>query len=279
MNITKNIVLQRKGNKPIVIDVFYNSIHKKQPLVIFSHGYKGFKDWGAWDIMAKQIANKGFCFVKFNFSHNGGTIEQPIDFPDLKAFGNNNYTKELDDLGDIIEWSMANFYKNPFIDTSKIYLIGHSRGGGISIIKSAEDNRVNKLITLASVCDFGNRSATIGDLEQWRKDGVKYVINGRTNQQMPHYFQFYEDYQQNKSRLDVEHASKSLSIPHLIIHGNKDTSINVAEAKHIHEWSSDSNLQIIENANHVFNVSHPWNSNNVPNEFETMVKSIIRFLK
>ena len=52
--------------------------------------------------MAKEFAKDGFCFIKFNFSHNGGTVEQPIDFPDLEAFGNNNYTKELDDLESVI---------------------------------------------------------------------------------------------------------------------------------------------------------------------------------
>ena len=45
-------------------------------------------------------ARNGFAFVKFNFSHNGGTIENPIDFPDLKAFGNNTYGKEVADLVD-----------------------------------------------------------------------------------------------------------------------------------------------------------------------------------
>ena len=31
-------------------------------------------------------------------------MDQPIDFPDLEAFGNNNYTKELDDLRSVIDW-------------------------------------------------------------------------------------------------------------------------------------------------------------------------------
>ena len=279
MHIKENIILSRKNKKPILIDTFLADKTENQPIVIFSHGYKGFKDWGAWDIMARQIANAGYCYIKFNFSHNGGTVEQPIDFPDLEAFGNNNYTKELDDLGDVIDWIIETFSKNSNENTQEIYLIGHSRGGGISILKSAEDNRISKLITLASVCDFGSRTATIGDLEQWQKDGVKYIINGRTKQKMPHYFQFYEDYQNNKKRLDIELASKSLSIPHLIIHGDKDTSIKSSEAELIHQWSNNSKLSIIKNANHVFSVSHPWNDRNLPIEFETVIQRILDFLK
>ena len=33
------------------------------------------------------------------------------------------------------------------------------------------------------------------------KDGVKYVVNGRTKQQMPHFIQFYEDFKQNEKDL------------------------------------------------------------------------------
>ena len=66
-------------------------------------------------------------FVKFNFSHNGGTTDNPIDFPDLKAFADNNYTKELLDLDDILNFILSenSQFKNE-IDSSNISLIGHS---------------------------------------------------------------------------------------------------------------------------------------------------------
>ena len=104
----QHIVINGKHQKPIVIDVSYSENKTNLPVIIFCHGYKGFKDWGAWNVMAKQFAQAGFCFIKFNFSHNGGTVEQPIDFPDLEAFGNNNYTKELDDLESVIDWVYNN---------------------------------------------------------------------------------------------------------------------------------------------------------------------------
>ena len=43
-------------------------------------------------------------FVKFNFSHNGTSLDSPTDFIDLKAFGNNNFCIELDDLSCVLEW-------------------------------------------------------------------------------------------------------------------------------------------------------------------------------
>lgn len=278
MHIENNTVLKRKNNKPVVIDVFYQKEKQHQPVVIFCHGYKGFKDWGAWDVMGKAIAEAGYCFVKFNFSHNGGTVEQPIDFPDLEAFGNNNYTKELDDLGDVIDWIETNFKDNFAIDTSKIYLIGHSRGGGISILKTAEDSRITKLITLASVCDFEKRTATISDLEQWKNDGVKYVTNGRTKQQMPHYFQFYTNFIQNKERLNIEAACKNITVPQLIIHGDADTSVYIQEAENLHAWNPSSQLSIIKDADHVFNTKHPWKLELLSKELEEVTQRILEFI-
>ena len=72
MKIIKNFSIEGKHQKPIVTDVFYNETHQPKKVVIFCHGYKGFKDWGAWNLMAEAFANAGFFFIKFNFSHNGG---------------------------------------------------------------------------------------------------------------------------------------------------------------------------------------------------------------
>ncbi len=277
MQIDKNFVLHRTNKKPILLDTFYSEKFSNQPIVIFCHGYKGFKDWGAWNLMAKSIAEAGICIIKFNFSHNGGTMENPIDFPDLEAFGNNNYSLELDDLNDVINWVTKTFKDNPFVDTKNLVLIGHSRGGGITILKSSKDERIKKLITLASVCDFSKRTATIGNLEEWKELGVKYVLNGRTKQKMPHYYQFYEDFKANEKLLDIEAAEKQLQIPHLIIHGNNDTSVSIDEAYILHEWNPNSQLEIIEAADHVFNVKHPWEKNFLSIELQKVVDLVIAF--
>ena len=138
--VLENQVLKRHNKKPLVWDAFFNANQKKKPIVIFCHGYKGFKDWGAWGLVAKEFAKEEIFFVKFNFSHNGGTIENPIDFLDLEAFSENNYSKELDDLNDVLDFVLSN--KNQYaseINSADVTVIGHSRGGGISIIKASED--------------------------------------------------------------------------------------------------------------------------------------------
>jgi len=275
----KNNVLERQNKKPIAYDMFFEHNESKKPLVIFCHGYKGFKDWGPWNLVAQHFSNTGCFFVKFNFSHNGGTVENPIDFPDLEAFAENNYTRELEDLNDVLDVLLSEkFQYHQQIDGSKVNLIGHSRGGGICIIKASEDSRITRLITWASVADFGRRPSTTGNLEQWRENGVKYVLNGRTKQQMPHNFQFYENFKANEKRLHIKSCEKKLNIPHLIIHGKTDDAVSFSEAKKLHEWAKHGHLIGIEETNHVFNSKHPWETETLPNALNTVVERSISFI-
>jgi len=160
---------------------------------------------------------------------------------------------------------------------SQSWLVGHSRGGGIAILKTSEDHRIKKLITLASISDFERRTATVGDLKAWKETGVKYVLNGRTKQQMPHYYQFYENFKANEERLHIESAMKRLKIPILIIHGDNDTSISLNEAKELHKWNPNSKLEVIQGADHVFNTKHPWDKNKLSIALESITNKIIDF--
>lgn len=274
----KNNILEGKHHRPILMDIFYDDHKKQQPVVIFCHGYKGFKDWGAWDVVANSFVASDCFFVKFNFSYNGGTVDQPIDFPDLEAFGENNYIKELDDLEAVLDWiTAANVEYKEHLDLSRIIVIGHSRGGGITTIKTAEDTRVTKLITWAGVSDYESRFPKGTELETWKANGVMYIENGRTKQQMPHYFQFYTSFIENKERLTIARATKKIQVPHLIIHGTEDPTVDVIEAENLHSWNPNSELFLQTGANHVFGAKHPWNSTSLPQDLAAIVKKSIEF--
>tara|TARA_R100001369_G_scaffold91913_6_gene134694 strand:+ start:637 stop:1482 length:846 start_codon:yes stop_codon:yes gene_type:complete len=280
MMIEQNNILHRESKRSIVYDVYYNESQKPKPVVIFCHGYKGFKDWGAWHLVAEAFAKAGFFFIKFNFSHNGGTVDEPIDFPDLEAFAENNYTKELDDLETVIEYFATTKHYMLEADVKNISLIGHSRGGGIALIKAQENDKVKKLVTWAGVSDYKVRfKEGTNEFKEWEESGVKYVKNGRTKQQMPHHFQFYTDFKENENRLTIQRAVEHLEIPHLVIHGSDDPTVSVKEAKSMHQWNPKSALKIIEGTNHVFEAKHPWNDDKMPNSLKQVVKTTIDFIK
>ena len=276
----KNSVLKTKGKKSLVYDTFYKKDSIKKPLVVFCHGYKGFKDWGAWSLVAKEFSKKNFFFIKFNFSHNGGTISNPIDFPDLEAFGNNNFSHELDDLDRILEYlkTCEEFY--PDLDFDNISLIGHSRGGGNVLIKAFEDKRINRVITWAGVSDFKIRfHEGTKEFAKWKKDGVMYVENSRTKQSMPHFFQFYKDFKKNESRFEIKKAVEQLKVPYLVIHGTNDSSVLPFEGEDLFSWNKKNKIERIKGADHVFGSSHPWNSKNLPSDLNKVVNASIDFLR
>tara|TARA_R110002072_G_scaffold22615_1_gene79320 strand:+ start:152054 stop:152893 length:840 start_codon:yes stop_codon:yes gene_type:complete len=279
MIIEKNKILRREQKKPIVYDIYYTPNGRKKPAIIFCHGYKGFKDWGAWHLVAESLANEGFFFVKFNFSHNGGTIDQPIDFPDLEAFAQNNFIKELDDLHDIINLISSEVYSRE-VSGDTINLIGHSRGSGIVIIEAEENERVKKVVTWAGVCDYkGFFQEGSDNFQEWRKSGRTYVENGRTKQQMPHDWQFYENFRANEDRLTIKRAVKNLSKPFLVVHGDEDPTINLEQARALHSWNSQSELKILTGADHVFGAAHPWDHNELPKHLKMAVNETIAFLQ
>lgn len=254
MRNIKDLQIAGSKDKAILLDCFYKDDGTAKPIVIFSHGFKGFKDWGHFNYLAQQFAEAGFIFIKFNFSHNGTTVSDPQNFGDLEAFGNNNYIIELDDLKKVMDWSLSFADLKNESDANKLYLLGHSRGGGITILKAGEDSRVKKMVTWASVSQMDrNKPLTI---ETWKRNGVVYAKNARTKQDMPLYYQFYETILANKERLNINHAVKRLSIPFLIVHGTADTAVKYHDAEELLYSAKHGKLLKIENGDHTFGVKH-----------------------
>jgi len=65
-------------------------------------------------------------------------------------------------------------------------------------------------------------------------------------------------------RLDTDEWWHGLTLPVLIVHGKKDTVIPVANAERLHKLLPDSQLVLMENANHILPV------NNIPEVTETL---------
>jgi len=259
------------------LSVYDLTIPKKpKALVIFLHGFKGYKDWGAWNFVEQEFVKHQFGFLKFNLSHNGGTVENPIDFPDLDAFGNNDYTKELYDLNRIINLAVIQL-KDLGLDIP-IYLIGHSRGGGIAILQTAKDKRIKKLVTWAAISDIESRFPTGDELDDWKVSGVRYVMNGRTNQQMPHYYGFYENFIENKDNLNIKEACEKIKVPFLPIHGDMDLAVSISEGIHISKWAN-VHLEIIKGAEHTFQTKHPWTDSSLPFDMKNVIEKTIQFFE
>src|ERR1700744_3617981 len=101
----ENFNIPGAKGRGMLADITYDTENRDVPVVIFAHGFKGFKDWGAHDMVAHYFAKNGFRFIKFNFSHNGTTADDPTEFTDLMAFGENTFSMELEDLTHVINFA------------------------------------------------------------------------------------------------------------------------------------------------------------------------------
>ncbi len=258
--IKEEIVLKADHGKCIYGDLTRSDNIAAKGMAVFAHGFKGFKDWGHFNLVADKFAAAGLPFVKFNFSHNGTTSDHPLDFVDLDAFGNNNYTKEMNDLGQVIDWVEGYIHNNNL--RIPIYLMGHSRGGGVAILKASEDKRINKLVTWAAVSDFESRFPK--DMDRFKEEGVVYIPNARTNQNMPLYYSIVEDFYLNFNRLNIPGKIRKISIPFLIIHGMEDEAVPFQEAETLHSHSDMSELYPVVGGSHTFGGKHPWVEEKLP---------------
>ncbi len=267
------------GNRIMLADLRLVPAESMRGWLVFMHGYKGFKDWGAWNQMADYLAKSGFSIIKFNFSHNGTTAENPIEFSDKAAFAANNYSIELDDALKVIDWSLA--YKKQFTPGVDVpfSLIGHSRGGGIAFLAAAEHQSVKCVVTLAAVSDFFDRFPMGKALDDWERNGVFEVLNTRTGEYLPHSFQWYEDYLTNEQRLNIRSAVRRHSVPSLILHTADDPAVHPSEAFKLARWNPLSELRVLVSGGHTFGAKHPWTQPDLPHELQFACDLIIEFLQ
>lgn len=256
-------------------DIQYSE-NQKRPLIVFCHGFNGFKDWGAFNLMADYFVLRGFQFVKLNFSHNGTSPEFPTDFVDLEAFGNNNFEKELED----IESLLAALKKESFahlLDFEGLFFVGHSKGGATALAYALAHPEVVSCATLAGVLDPVVRYGKVND-KLWKDNGIKFIVNGRTKQKMPLYYQLVENTQKIKERLDIRNLLKGDKRKYLFLQGGKDEAVPVDEVNLVKNLPNCT-VSILQDANHVFGASHPYVNSNLPIDLQNALSQITKFFQ
>jgi pimeloyl-ACP methyl ester carboxylesterase len=270
----QNFNIPGAKGRGMLMDITFDDAVADAPMVIFAHGFKGFKDWGAHNLVAGYFAENGFRFLKFNFSHNGTTTDKPLEFADLIAFSDNTFTMELDDLNAVVDFVC----EGPAMPAAtEVYLIGHSMGGGISIIKTAEDKRIKKLVTMASISDFHNLWAKEIE-EQWHLQDITYIDNKRTGQQMPLKVSLLNDLERHPVRLNILAKAAEIKQPWLIVHGNEDTTVPLSHARELKDANPNSEFFQITGADHTFGATHPYLKNILPSSLLEFCINAVIFL-
>jgi len=227
----------------------------RRPTVIICHGFKGFMDWGFFPYLAELLAERGFCTVRFNFSGSGMSPGDEI-VTDPEAFRTATFSKDLRELRAVLEAVGRTIAPNR-ADPERVAILGHSRGGGTALLAAADSESLRALVTWAAVATFDRMPAA--DRDRWRTAGEIPVVNARTGQELAIGSEVLDDLDDNAATLDLETAASRRSAPWLIVHGDEDETVPIAEARRLHQAASEpAKLQSIRGASHTFGVGHPF---------------------
>ncbi len=243
-------------------DARYLPDGSKKPVVIFIHGFKGFKDWGGFPYVRTQLALSGFVVIGLDFSHNG-IGRDPGEFTELDKFAANTFTCELREVSDLLSlistYSISSLPATEY-DSSTIFLFGHSRGAAEAILSGASEPLVTAVCAWAPVSSFHRYSDR--QRQQWREQGYMEVENSRTGQLMKLNTTLLDDMEQHPAELDILDAAKRLATERkkmLIIAGSEDLTAPVKESEQIAAAYGDTScLTVIANTGHKFGAVHPF---------------------
>jgi uncharacterized protein len=236
----------------ILIDVRAGGRGSPRPAVVVIHGFKGFKDWGLWPALAERLARAGLSAVTFNLSGSG--VDDTGEFTYPERFGHNTFSAEVQDLRRVTDALAAGDLG--VAPPTGLGLLGHSRGGGIAVLHTANDPRVRALVTWAAISTVDRWPAS--QRAAWRTAGVNEVKNVRTGQVLPLYTDVLDDVERNAAALDIEAAARRVAVPWLIVHGTGDDAVALAEGERLAAASPHARFLAMDGAGHTFGAVHPW---------------------
>lgn len=229
-----------------------------RPTVIICHGFKGFMEWGFFPYLADLLAARGFTAVRFNFSGSGMRPGEDL-VSDLGAFRSATFSRDLEELAAVLA-AIGERIAPGDADPERLALLGHSRGGGTALLAAAREpwrDRLRALVTWSAVGTFDRMGAD--DKTAWRRDGELVITNARTGQELPIGLEVLEDLEARRAELDLEAAAARRTTPWLLVHGEEDETVPVAEARRLAAAAAPPReLLTVPAGTHTFGAQHPF---------------------
>ncbi|MAJ28367.1 hypothetical protein CBD41_02975 [bacterium TMED181] len=242
--------------------------------LIFIPGFKGFKDWGGWPWFCGLVSAKRYRVLAINPTMCGvGSALTEFDEPD--KFSHQTLSHDVEDLAALLN--------SPIIPhTEPLFLVGHSRGGIVAALSANHQRqnaqrKIDGVVTLGTPHDLMRLDSK--ELDQWREQGYRDIVNVRTGEVLKQDVKVLEDYMLHSSQYDPAKALAETGIPVLGIHGTEDPAVSADSLDLLMSGVSHphSRKELIAGAGHTFGMVHPHQG---AHEYaETVVKILADWLR
>jgi dienelactone hydrolase len=241
------VSIPTRDTHPVIADWYPALARAGTPsphLVIMCHGFKGHRRWGFIPLVALRLQEEGFGALVMDFSHNGrvpedGAARLSADdtfvAPDL--FRDNTIARELDDLSAVVAWVRGNGPSALGIPPDpRIALWGHSRGGLVTAVKAIEDPSIAALATWSALAE--PQRYTERQKKLWRDKGELVFTDYASGTSLALGVGLLEDVERNHDRYAVGDRAEALTAPHLVVHGEHDPTVPVAQSYRFYDTPS-----------------------------------------
>ncbi|MAG38698.1 hypothetical protein CMO90_01290 [Candidatus Woesearchaeota archaeon] len=226
-------------------------------VIVLSHGFLSDKFHSVVTVVSEELSSKGFNTFIFDFSGNGESEG---------LIGDSSYIKEQDDLVSAIDFLENNGFK-------KFCLIGHSMGGGVSIITASIDKRVKWLVDLASpgfpekIKERRFNAEKI--LEAYKTGSTSYEFGNEKT------LKFNKKFFEDLEKIDIFKSIKKVKMPLLIVHGTKDLAVDLEESEELFTIANNpKTIKIISGADHCFS-----DANSMSELLKSVNKWVLKWVK
>jgi len=228
-------------------------------LAILCPGFLDSKDYHHLAGLGEALAKEGYTAVRFDPT---GTWESEGDISEY------NTTQYLQDIKSV----KAYMFEEQKYD--HLLMVGHSRGGRVSLIYSANDPEVSKVVgIMPSAISTPRDSAKQRRNDKWKEEGKmtsKRDVPG--NEKEVREFTVPYSFLEDSMKYDTFEEASKIHVPILLITGEKDTIIPPEEVKEIYSNANEPKKFVI-----IPGIGHDYRHN--LGEVEIVNKVIVDYLK
>ena len=251
--------IEGSSGRNIDADIRFPDGKEKYPCLIILHGFKAHKDWGFFPYISSEMGTQGFITITINFSHNG-ILDPEKNILDTEVFANNSVSREIEDIYILLKELKSNRIVDCHTDKNwdgRIFLLGHSMGGAISILTASERNDIEAVCLWGTIAKFNRYTKRQRDI--WKKAGFIEFENTSTGQVLKLYSSFLEDLEKHDREFSLPDRIAMINAPIMILHGNQDMTVPIKEGQLLKDSAGENcEMKIIEKAGHVFGAEHPF---------------------